>query len=233
MARVGLIAGIGILPVEFMRAAHLLGHEVVVIAVVSDYDTTLEQEADVFYHISVAKVGKIFKTLQKEQVKDITMLGKVTKELLFKGLTFPDMKTLSILKTALELIRQNFNGKEINLDELPLDDEKTFEIFLRGETNGLSPLNSMPPHRVFCSDFPVPCVVLAIRRAGALSRKRSWAWPVMRKRTDDNEKTCGICNPAAVGAVGGRRLPGRGRQRPPPGRRRPRRRLAGGEPPKR
>ena len=97
VARVGLIAGIGILPVEFMRAAHLLGHEVVVIAVVSDYDTTLEQEADVFYHISVAKVGKIFKTLQKEQVKDITMLGKVTKELLFKGLTFPDMKTLSIL----------------------------------------------------------------------------------------------------------------------------------------
>ena len=97
VARVGLIAGIGILPVEFMRAAHLLGHEVVVIAVVSDYDTTLEQEADVFYHISVAKVGKIFKTLQKEQVKDITMLGKVTKELLFKGLTFHDMKTLSIL----------------------------------------------------------------------------------------------------------------------------------------
>lgn len=50
---------------------------------------------------------------------------------------FLGLKTLSILKTALELIRQNFNGKEINLDELPLDDEKTFEIFQRGETNGI------------------------------------------------------------------------------------------------
>lgn len=50
---------------------------------------------------------------------------------------FLGLKTLSILKTALELIKQNFNGKEINLDELPLDDEKTFEIFQRGETNGI------------------------------------------------------------------------------------------------
>jgi len=50
---------------------------------------------------------------------------------------FLGLKTLSILKTTLELIKQNFNGKEINLDELPLDDAKTFEIFQRGETNGI------------------------------------------------------------------------------------------------
>ena len=34
MEKVGLFAGVGKLPVEFMRAAQQMGHEVVVIAVV-------------------------------------------------------------------------------------------------------------------------------------------------------------------------------------------------------
>lgn len=47
---------------------------------------------------------------------------------------FLGLKTLSILKTALELIQQNY-GVEIDLDTLPLDDEKTFQLYQRGETN--------------------------------------------------------------------------------------------------
>ena len=74
MAKVGLIAGIGVLPVEFMRAAHVLGHEVVVIGVVPDIDPALKAEADAFYDIGVAKLGKIFKTLKKEEVQELTML---------------------------------------------------------------------------------------------------------------------------------------------------------------
>jgi DNA polymerase-3 subunit alpha len=48
---------------------------------------------------------------------------------------FLGLKTLSILKTALELIQQN-HGVTIDLDEIPLDDEKTFRLYQRGETNG-------------------------------------------------------------------------------------------------
>ncbi|MCH9112744.1 DNA polymerase III subunit alpha, partial [Legionella pneumophila serogroup 1] len=47
---------------------------------------------------------------------------------------FLGLRTLSILKTALELIKENHNIS-INLDELPLDDEKTFLLYQRGETN--------------------------------------------------------------------------------------------------
>ena len=47
---------------------------------------------------------------------------------------FLGLKTLSILKTALELIKQNHNV-EIDLDNIPLDDEKTFLLYQRGETN--------------------------------------------------------------------------------------------------
>jgi DNA polymerase-3 subunit alpha len=48
---------------------------------------------------------------------------------------FLGLKTLSILKTALELIRQN-HGVEIEIDAIPLDDEQTYLLYQRGETNG-------------------------------------------------------------------------------------------------
>ncbi len=48
---------------------------------------------------------------------------------------FLGLKTLSILKTALELIKQN-HGVDIDLDNIPLDDEKTYHLYQKGETNG-------------------------------------------------------------------------------------------------
>ncbi|MBK8712127.1 MAG: DNA polymerase III subunit alpha [Niastella sp.] len=47
---------------------------------------------------------------------------------------FLGLKTLSILKTALALIKQN-HGLTIDIDTIPLDDEKTFKLFQQGETN--------------------------------------------------------------------------------------------------
>lgn len=49
---------------------------------------------------------------------------------------FLGLKTLSILKTALDLIKQNHNIN-IDLDNLPLNDTKTFELFQAGNTNGI------------------------------------------------------------------------------------------------
>ncbi|MCC7303527.1 MAG: DNA polymerase III subunit alpha [Bacteroidia bacterium] len=48
---------------------------------------------------------------------------------------FLGLKTLSILKDALALIREN-HGKEIDLDTIPLDDKKTLELYQRADTNG-------------------------------------------------------------------------------------------------
>ena len=48
---------------------------------------------------------------------------------------FLGLKTLSILKTALQLIKQN-HGIDINLDTLSLDDEKTYKLYQRADTNG-------------------------------------------------------------------------------------------------
>ncbi|MEI8060517.1 MAG: DNA polymerase III subunit alpha, partial [Ferruginibacter sp.] len=48
---------------------------------------------------------------------------------------FLGLKTLSILKTALFLIKQN-HGVEIEIDYIPLDDEKTYKLYQQGDTNG-------------------------------------------------------------------------------------------------
>jgi DNA polymerase III subunit alpha len=48
---------------------------------------------------------------------------------------FLGLKTLSILKTALLLIKQN-HGLAIEIDNIPLDDEKTYSLYQRGDTNG-------------------------------------------------------------------------------------------------
>jgi DNA polymerase III subunit alpha len=48
---------------------------------------------------------------------------------------FLGLKTLSILKTALYLIMQN-HGITIEIDEIPLDDEKTYKLYQQGDTNG-------------------------------------------------------------------------------------------------
>ena len=48
---------------------------------------------------------------------------------------FLGLKTLSIIKSALEYIKKR-HGIEINPDQIPLDDKETYELYQRGETNG-------------------------------------------------------------------------------------------------
>ena len=48
---------------------------------------------------------------------------------------FLGLKTLSIIKDAIAIIKDR-HGIEIDPDEIPLDDQKTLELYQRGETNG-------------------------------------------------------------------------------------------------
>ena len=49
---------------------------------------------------------------------------------------FLGLKNLTIIKDCCKLIKHN-HGVEIDPNEIPLDDEKTYELFQRGETNGV------------------------------------------------------------------------------------------------
>jgi DNA polymerase-3 subunit alpha len=48
---------------------------------------------------------------------------------------FLGLKTLTIIRDSLALIEQN-HGVKIDIDTIPLDDLKTFELYQRAETNG-------------------------------------------------------------------------------------------------
>ncbi len=48
---------------------------------------------------------------------------------------FLGLKTLSIIKTAIENVKKR-HGIEIDIDAIPLDDQKTYELYQKGDTNG-------------------------------------------------------------------------------------------------
>jgi DNA polymerase III subunit alpha len=49
---------------------------------------------------------------------------------------FLGLKTLSIIKDTVENIKKS-KGTDIEINNLPLDDKKTFELFSNGETTGI------------------------------------------------------------------------------------------------
>ena len=49
---------------------------------------------------------------------------------------FLGLKTLTIIKDAIKMVKENY-GKDIDPDEIPLEDEETYKLFQRGETVGI------------------------------------------------------------------------------------------------
>ncbi|MDD4600507.1 MAG: UDP-2,3-diacylglucosamine diphosphatase LpxI [Negativicutes bacterium] len=97
MKTIGLLAGIGRLPVEFARAARGMGFNVIAIAVVPGIDPELVAAADKFHVISVGQLDDIINTLKKEQATEVAMIGKVTKELMFAGAVQLDARIRKLL----------------------------------------------------------------------------------------------------------------------------------------
>ncbi|WP_139925872.1 DNA polymerase III subunit alpha [Hymenobacter sp. DG01] len=61
--------------------------------------------------------------------------GKVIESAGMLKMDFLGLKTLTIIVDALELIKKN-HGVDINIDDIPLDDPKTYELYQRGDTIG-------------------------------------------------------------------------------------------------
>ena len=61
--------------------------------------------------------------------------GKIIEDAGVVKMDFLGLKTLTILRDALKLIKEN-HGTEIDIDKIPLDDKKTFELYQRAMTNG-------------------------------------------------------------------------------------------------
>ncbi len=60
---------------------------------------------------------------------------------------FLGLRNLSIIQTAIEVIKEQ-RGEDLDIDTLPLDDKKTFELLSSGETTGIFQLESGGMRRV-------------------------------------------------------------------------------------
>ena len=158
----GLLSGIGHLPVDVAKSAKERGCRIVAIGVVPDIDPELPEVADVYYDIHIGKIGKIISTLKKNNVKIVTMIGKVTKEILYKkGAIIPDMRALKILSSVPD-------RKDDTIMNAIVKELESEEIFVMDQTDLIKPL--MPGPGVLTNRQPTPDE-LADMESGSITAK--------------------------------------------------------------
>ncbi|WP_461829827.1 LpxI family protein [Aquifex sp.] len=94
MKKLGLIAGYGELPKEFVEKATQKGYKVISVGVegITDFKTD--------YVIPFGKVGKLLKILEREGVEGVVMLGKFEHKLIFSDILKLDLTTFNLLRKA-------------------------------------------------------------------------------------------------------------------------------------
>lgn len=86
-----------------------------------------QDDLEKFAPISTAKDAELF-VVQYE--------GSLVEDAGLIKMDFLGLKTLSIIKDAVENVKES-KGIDIDIDDIPLDDKKTFELYSNGETTGL------------------------------------------------------------------------------------------------
>lgn len=146
--KIGLIAGAGEVPVYFARKASQLGIKIISIGFTEEIQNSLMPFSEMSYSIGVGQAGKILETLKKNNVRDLVILGKVEKNVIFKLQKF-DLKTLKFLKNIVthedkvllsgmieELAKEGFivlNQKEFLSDIFPAKGTLTRRVPTRQE----------------------------------------------------------------------------------------------------
>jgi DUF1009 family protein len=95
--KIGLIAGSGEVPIYFARKASQLGINIVSVGFSDEIQNGLKPYSEKSYSIGVGQAGKILATFKENNVKNLLVLGKVDKSIVFKLQKF-DIKALKFLK---------------------------------------------------------------------------------------------------------------------------------------
>ena len=98
----GLIAGDGLLPVIMAQNAKENGFDVVAISLSGDNYKQLKKYCSYVYSFGPGEVQKIADVIEKEEIKQLTFIGKVSKTILLKRPKF-DKKAIELMKKAVRL----------------------------------------------------------------------------------------------------------------------------------
>ena len=80
MKKIGLIAGGGTLPIEFVDSAKKQGVAVVVFALEGMASPLLNDKADKVYWMNIGQYRKFAFLLLKDRIREIALVGKVSKK---------------------------------------------------------------------------------------------------------------------------------------------------------
>ena len=126
---IGIIAGKGVYPETFIRAARAKspGIRLVVTAVEGEADPELEDMADEFVWLRVGQLGKVIKFFKSQGAAEVIMVGQVAPKNLFD--LRPDLRTLMILAKIKERNAETLFGAvagELEKDSIVLLPATTF-----------------------------------------------------------------------------------------------------------
>lgn len=124
---VGLLAGGGLFPICFARAARAHGVRVVAVALKGEADPALEQHVDEIHWAGLAKLGQWIKVFKRAGVRHAVMCGAITKSNMYRNFAgmMPDMRTtkfwLSKLRsredhTVLGALAEEFESDGIHIE---------------------------------------------------------------------------------------------------------------------
>lgn len=88
---IGLIAGWGRFPVTFAQKAEAQGHRVCCVGLRGMALDELGGLCTEFHRVSIAKFGKVWRTLKRAGVRDVVLAGKINKAALLKPRLWLDM----------------------------------------------------------------------------------------------------------------------------------------------
>jgi len=93
----GLITGNGFLPELVASEAKRSGHRVAVCAIQGETDPSIAPLADSTTWVRLGQLGRVIQFFKGEGVKEVVMVGKVTKTNLFRGDIQPDLEMIKAL----------------------------------------------------------------------------------------------------------------------------------------
>ena len=85
MSKIGIIAGSGSMPLEFIKAAKKRDETVVVFALKDMASPELEQAGDKIYWMELGQIAKFGFLFMKERIRHVALLGKVEKKLIYEN----------------------------------------------------------------------------------------------------------------------------------------------------
>lgn len=107
---IGIIAGKGIYPETFIRAAHSKSPEVrlVVAGIIGETPEDIETQVDAFTWLRLGQLGKLIRFFKSEGVGEVVMVGQITPKNLFD--LRPDLKAVVLLAKIKERNAESLFG---------------------------------------------------------------------------------------------------------------------------